>query len=150
LRWRVCALAKLGAESETDTRSAPVNACFWVTSGLYVSGGFRRLLHCKDLAMAEINKLSVGEALDKLRRTDVQSKEARRHEKMDALDEEIQRMKATRRRLEQDQRAAASTASDAQGNAGPGNKKGKLIWTALTIVASLLLALVILYATLAR
>lgn len=99
--------------------------------------------------MAEINKLSVGEALDKLRRTDVQSKETRRHEKMDALDEEIQRMKATRRRLEQDQRAAASTASGAQGNAVSSNKKGKLIWTALAIVASLLV-LIILYATLAQ
>ena len=100
--------------------------------------------------MAEINKLSVGEALDKLRRNDVQSKETRRHEKMDALDEEIQRMKATRRRLEQDQRAAASTAIGAQGNAAPSNKKGKVIWTVLAIAASLLLVLVILYATLAR
>ena len=77
--------------------------------------------------MAEINKLSVGEALDKLRRTDVQNRSKRGSvtQKMDALDEDIQRMRATRGRLERDQRAAVSTASDAQEmNARPGNKKG--------------------------
>ena len=36
--------------------------------------------------MAEINKLSAGQALDKLRRPDVQSKQTRLDEKMDALD----------------------------------------------------------------
>ena len=56
--------------------------------------------------MAEINKLSVGQALDKLRRPDVQSKETRLDEKMDTLDKEIQRMRAINRRLELDQRAA--------------------------------------------
>ena len=35
--------------------------------------------------MAEIHKLSAGQALDKLRRADVQSKQARLNEKMDAL-----------------------------------------------------------------
>ena len=59
--------------------------------------------------MAEINKLSVGQALDKLRRPDVQSKQTRLHEEMDALEEDIQRMRATRRRLERDQRASETT-----------------------------------------
>ena len=56
--------------------------------------------------MAEINKLSVGGAIDKLRRADVQSSQVRLDEKMDALDEDIRRMRATRRRLENDQQAA--------------------------------------------
>ena len=60
--------------------------------------------------MAEINKLAVGEALDKLRRPDVQSKQTRVDEKMTALDEDIRRMRATRRRLERDQRAAELSA----------------------------------------
>ena len=88
--------------------------------------------------MAEINKLSVGQALDKLRRPGVQSKQTRLNEKMDALDEDIKRMRATRRRLERDQRAAETTASDAQGmNARPGNKKGPfpiLWWLAILAV----------------
>ena len=91
----------------------------------------------EDFAMAEINKLSVGRALDKLRRPDVQSKQTRLHEKMDALDEDIQRMRATRRRLERDQRAAETTASDAQGmTQGPTTKKGRSQYWA----SSLLLA----------
>jgi len=60
--------------------------------------------------MAEINKLSAGQALDKLRRPDVQSKQTRFDEKTNALDEDIQRMRATRRRLERDQRAAKLSA----------------------------------------
>jgi hypothetical protein len=105
--------------------------------------------------MAEINKLSVGQALDKLRRPDVQSKQTRLDEKMDALDEDMQRMRATRRRLERDQRAAETTASDAQGmNARPGNKKGPfpiLWWLAiLAVVGTVLLVLIILYATLVK
>lgn len=64
--------------------------------------------------MAEITKLSVGKALDKLRGTDVpKSKMTRLDEKSEALQEEIQRLRATRRRLEWDQRAG-STARDAQ------------------------------------
>ena len=52
--------------------------------------------------MAEINKLSVGQVLDKLRSTDVpRSKITRLKEKTEALDEEIQRLRATRRRLDQ-------------------------------------------------
>ena len=102
--------------------------------------------------MAEINKLSVGQALDKLRRPDVQSKQTRFDEKTNALDEDIQRMRATRRRLERDQRAAETTASDAQGmNARPGNKKRPFpILAILAVVGAVLLVLIILYATLVQ
>ena len=59
--------------------------------------------------MAEINKLSVGQALDKLRRTDApQSRMERLDEKNDALDEEIQRLKETRFRLERGKRHATN------------------------------------------
>ena len=104
--------------------------------------------------MAEINKLSVGQALDKLRRSDVPSKQTRLDEKIDALDEDVQRMRATRRRFERDQRAAETTASDAQGmNARPGNKEGPfpiLWWLAILAVGTVLLVLIILYATLVK
>ena len=102
--------------------------------------------------MAEINKLSAGQALDKLRRPDVQSKQTRFDEKTNALDEDIQRMRATRRRLERDQRAAETTATDAQGmNARPGNKKGPYpILAVLGVVGTVLVILIILYATMAR
>ena len=102
--------------------------------------------------MAEINKLSAGQALDKLRRPDVQSKQTRLDDKMNALNEDIQRMRATRRRLERDQRAAATTTNDAQGmNARPGNKNGPYpIRAVLAVVGLVLLVLIILYATLAQ
>lgn len=55
--------------------------------------------------MAETSKLSVEKALDKIRADDAQkSQSARRDEKMDALDEEIKRMRAQRLRLERHQR----------------------------------------------
>jgi hypothetical protein len=75
---------------------------------------FPRHQRAEDFAMAVINKLSVGQALDKLRRPDVQSKQTRIDEKMDALDKDIQRMRTMNRRLERAQRAAETTASDAQ------------------------------------
>ena len=56
--------------------------------------------------MAEINKLSVGQVLDKLRSTDVpKSKITRLDDKTEALEQEIQRLRAARRRLERNQRA---------------------------------------------
>ena len=56
--------------------------------------------------MAEINKLSVGQVLDKLRSNDVpKSKTTRLDEKTEALEQEIQRLRAARRRLERNQRA---------------------------------------------
>jgi hypothetical protein len=104
----------------------------------------------EDFAMAEINKLSVGEALDKLRRPDGQSKQTRLDEKMDALDEDMQRMRAITRRIERDQRVAKTTASDAQGmNTRPGDKKGPFpILAILAVVGAVVL--IILYATLVQ
>ena len=79
-------------------------------------------------------------------------RQARLHEKMDALDEDIQRMRATRRRLEQDQRASETTANDTEGvNARPGNKKRLFPDLAvLAVVGPVLLVLIILYATLVQ
>ena len=57
------------------------------------------------VTMAETTKLSVEKALEKLRGSDPpKSKNARFDEKIDALDEEIKRMRAQRLRLEQRQR----------------------------------------------
>jgi hypothetical protein len=68
----------------------------------------------EDLTMAEITKLSVGQAIDKLRGTGApKAKMTRLDEKIDTLDEETQRLRAMRRRLERDQRAG-STGRDAQ------------------------------------
>lgn len=54
--------------------------------------------------MAETTKLSVGKVLDKLRRADSPEPHGTRlDEKIDMLDEEIQRLRAARRRLERDQ-----------------------------------------------
>ena len=59
--------------------------------------------------MAETTKLSVGQTLEKLRGTDgPKAKMARLDEKIDILDEETQRLRAMRRRLERDQRAGSS------------------------------------------
>lgn len=66
----------------------------------------------EDFTMAETTKLSVGQALEKLRGTDApKAKIARLEEKIDTLDEETQRLRAMRRRLE---RRAGSTGCDAQ------------------------------------
>ena len=55
--------------------------------------------------MAKTTKLDVGKALDKLRGTDLpKSKMTRLDENIDALDQEIQRLRAARRRVERDQR----------------------------------------------
>ena len=55
--------------------------------------------------MAEIKKLSVEKALDKLRAGDAkQSKETLFKNEIDALGEEIERMRTQRLRLEQHQR----------------------------------------------
>jgi hypothetical protein len=50
--------------------------------------------------MSEITKLSVGQALEKLRGTDApKSKMTQLDEKIDALDKEAQRLRAARHRL---------------------------------------------------
>jgi flagellar motor switch protein FliM len=54
--------------------------------------------------MAETPKLSVEKALEKLRANDQKSRNERRSEEMDALDEDIKRMRAQRMRLERQQR----------------------------------------------
>jgi hypothetical protein len=55
--------------------------------------------------MAETNKLSVEKALEKLRGSrPPKSKNEQHDEKVDALDEEIKRMRAQRLRLERHQR----------------------------------------------
>jgi hypothetical protein len=56
--------------------------------------------------MAETTKLSVGQALEKLRGTDTpKTKMTRLDEKID--DKETQRLKAARRRLERNQRSSS-------------------------------------------
>ena len=51
--------------------------------------------------MADTTKLSVGQALDKLRGTEApKTKITQLDEKIDALDEEARRLKAARRRIE--------------------------------------------------
>jgi len=55
--------------------------------------------------MAETTKLSVGQALEKLRGTDTpKTKMTQLDEKIDALDEETRRLRAARRRIERDQK----------------------------------------------
>ena len=59
----------------------------------------------RGFSVAETTKLSVGQALEKLRGTEApKAKMARQDEKIQALDEETQRLRAMRRRLERDQR----------------------------------------------
>ena len=56
--------------------------------------------------MAETTKLSVGQALDKLRGTDApKTRITQLDEKIETLDEETRRLRAARRRPERDQRA---------------------------------------------
>jgi len=58
--------------------------------------------------MANTTKLSVGQALEKLRGKEApESKMTRLEGKIEALDQETQRLRAARRRLEQDQQAAS-------------------------------------------
>jgi TolA-binding protein len=55
--------------------------------------------------MVEINKLSVEKALEKMRSSDArQSRSAQFDEKIEALDEGIERMRAQRLRLERNHR----------------------------------------------
>ena len=60
--------------------------------------------------MAETSKLSVGKVLDKLRSTDApeKSKITQLDEKIRAQDQEIERLRAARRRLEWSQGAGSS------------------------------------------
>jgi uncharacterized small protein (DUF1192 family) len=59
--------------------------------------------------MAETTKLSVEKALNKLREADMQKSGSNRHEdQIDALQEEIKRMRAQRMRLERQQRRSTT------------------------------------------
>ena len=60
--------------------------------------------------MAEINKLSVGKVLNKLRSNDApkKSKIMQLDEKVKTVDEEIQRLRAATRRLKPGQRAGTT------------------------------------------
>jgi hypothetical protein len=58
--------------------------------------------------MGPTTKLSVGKALEKLRGTEPpRSKKQRLDEQTDAIEEEIRRLRAARRRVERDQRAGS-------------------------------------------
>ena len=73
----------------------------------------------REFYMAEITKLSVGQAIDKLRGTDPpKAKMARLDEKIDMLDEETQRLRAMRRRIERDQRAGSTRPDGQQAKTG--------------------------------
>ena len=75
-------------------------------------------------AMAETPKLSVEKALEKLRAADaLKSKDARRTEEMDALDDEIKRMRA--------QDSAWTGTSDARQSVIKGRRSKPSRWLAL-------------------
>ena len=68
--------------------------------------------------MAETTKLSVGQALEKLRGTEApKAKMARLDEKIDTLNQETQRLRAMRRRIERDQQAASTEIKPDSGEA---------------------------------
>jgi hypothetical protein len=68
--------------------------------------------------MAETTKLSVGQALEKLRGTDPpKAKMARLDGKIDMLKEETKRLRAMRLRLERDQRAGLTGHDGQEANA---------------------------------
>jgi hypothetical protein len=85
----------------------------------------------EDFILAEITKLSVGQALDKLRGTDApKSRMTQLDGKIGALDEEMRRMRATTRRLERDQRVSSTSPHPQEANArGP----TKLVISAIII-----------------
>jgi hypothetical protein len=60
------------------------------------------------IAMAETTKLSVEKALKKIRSADPKSKDERRDAEMEALEEDIKRMRDQRLRLERRQRQTKS------------------------------------------
>ena len=68
------------------------------------------MFRVRRIALAETTKLSVEEALKKIRSADPKSKDERRNAEMEALEEDIKRMRAQRLRLDRHQRN--STKSD--------------------------------------
>ena len=89
--------------------------------------------------MAEINKLSVGSALDKLRGTEApQSQMTRLDGKIEELDEELIRLKATRRRVERDQRAGSTPTNENPADTIP-SRRMATAW----IIAGMVIVIVI-------
>jgi hypothetical protein len=90
--------------------------------------------------MAETTKLSVGQALEKLRGTDVPaSKMARLDEKIERLNEETRRLRATRLRVERDQRVGSTGRDVQETNTGRSTKlKISGITIGLVIVIAIL------------
>ena len=104
----------------------------WHGRSLYRSRSYNSPL--EDIAVAETTKLSVGQALEKLRGTDAPTaKMARLDEKIDTLPEETKRLRAMRHRLERDQRAG-STGRDAQGAVATRGTKLKILGLIIGIV----------------
>ena len=95
--------------------------------------------------MAEITKLSVGQALNKLRRTDEpKSKMARHDRKIQELDQEIQRLRTMRRRLERNELGSSIDRDAQEPNARPVTKLKILgIIVAIVIPLSILVAILI-------
>ena len=62
------------------------------------------MFRVRRIALAVTTKLSVEEALKKIRSADPKSKDERRNAEMEALEEDIKRMRAQRLRLERRQR----------------------------------------------
>ena len=80
--------------------------------------------------MAEITKLSVGKALDKLRGTDSPTlKSTQLDGKIEELDEEIRRLRAANRRLARDQQAVLIERNSGDANAGRVTKLKTIIIT---------------------
>jgi hypothetical protein len=91
--------------------------------------------------MAEINKLSAGQALDKLRGTDApRSKMTRLDEEIGALDQETQRLRMTRRRLERDQRSGSTRPNGQQANPG---RTTKLIVSGIVTIGLVVVILIL-------
>jgi hypothetical protein len=84
--------------------------------------------------MAEINKLSAGQALDKLRGAETpRSRMTQLDDKIGALEEKTRRMREMNRRLERSQRPA-STASDAQEIKPRRVTTPRIVWITIGIV----------------
>jgi len=89
--------------------------------------------------MAEISKLSVGRALDKLRSADTpESRGAQLDGKIGELDAEIHRLRATRSRVERDQRAGSARDIAPEVSATRSSKR-TLLWITVAIVIAIVI-----------
>jgi len=112
-------------------------------------GRFAAALGYEEFTMAEINKLSVGQAIDKLRGKDAPKSEMEQlDQKIEELDEETQRLRSERHRIERDQRANQNKASLSRRVDEPDgprgffqNKAGRLIFFGAGVAVLLVLVL---------